>query len=447
MEIPYSSINNIQRFLHAKRYSRVYTSNPDPIIYPKYYQAKRFEIVLNEGDSIYIPYGWFHKVYSERVNEDTNINLAINFWSYSSSKTPLNILTNDYTNSSVKYINNVTKEIYKEHYELNQPFTTSIQIPSTSQIYQTLSNCSFIVDSCSNSMFIPDHFGMNYTDRDTVTFDEFMKLKNIPNRYYYIVQNNIHCIRNSELVKNIKPKYILDDSTQINFWINFGNVSCIPHVDEYDNILCQLQGAKRIFLFPPSERDNLYLYNPFNIDLVYSIEKLHKLSVNKVVDINDVYIQYFKKTLPSHICDHIIQLLKDKHIYETRLLDIDAKMDSIFFDTLKQTLELYNKTLINHKNIFPYTSFNDTGYIIRCYNFNKQLNPLHFSGYNNIPKNAFLKYIWFLNDHPNPTYINNRPYEALAGSLLIYPIHFTYLECEDPIIENKYICYGYLCNI
>lgn len=94
--LDYSSINTIEQFLKSRKYSSIYTSNPDPNIYPNYYKAKRYEIELNEGECIYIPYGWFHHVYSEKTNKMTNINMAINFWSSNENKDELNILSYDY---------------------------------------------------------------------------------------------------------------------------------------------------------------------------------------------------------------------------------------------------------------------------------------------------------------------------------------------------------------
>ena len=69
-------IDHIGDFINSRRYSSITTSNPDPIQYPNYYQAIRHEVVLNEGDMLYIPFGWFHHVFSEDVNSNTKVNLS-----------------------------------------------------------------------------------------------------------------------------------------------------------------------------------------------------------------------------------------------------------------------------------------------------------------------------------------------------------------------------------
>lgn len=49
--------------------------NIDTTKYPKIFMAKYYEVEIKEGESIYIPPGWWHAVISSK-----DLNLAVNFW-------------------------------------------------------------------------------------------------------------------------------------------------------------------------------------------------------------------------------------------------------------------------------------------------------------------------------------------------------------------------------
>lgn len=94
-------------------------------------------------------------------------------------------------------------------------------------------------------------------------------------------------------------------------------------------------------------------------------------------------------------------------------------------------------TLLNHLNYkLPlHFDFSDTGYFVE--------NKMHFHK-KYIPKDAKYKYIWFLNSCEFPTIINDIEISAIEGSLLIYPVHFTYKESEPIVTQDKWQCSGFI---
>ena len=110
------------------------------------------------------------------------------------------------------------------------------------------------------------------------------------------------------------PKH---DSPLINSscWINFGHARTLMHYDGMDNWLCQIQGRKRVLLFPPEDRDYLYTFNKEPHSIISKIEKLQN-STNPFIIIN-------KNKLDPNFIEKAIEVLgkssqyilpNDKHI-------------------------------------------------------------------------------------------------------------------------------------
>ena len=68
----------MERFEGGHRYSYITTEFPDRKQFPKFYEAKRIEIILEPGDMLYLPAGWYHWVFSEDPDPDTGLNVALN---------------------------------------------------------------------------------------------------------------------------------------------------------------------------------------------------------------------------------------------------------------------------------------------------------------------------------------------------------------------------------
>jgi lysine-specific demethylase 8/hypoxia-inducible factor 1-alpha inhibitor (HIF hydroxylase) len=62
---PFSLLNNlVYGFKRRASYSQVYPQKPDLLAFPKFKKAlsQSYEVVLNQGDILYIPVGWWHEV-------------------------------------------------------------------------------------------------------------------------------------------------------------------------------------------------------------------------------------------------------------------------------------------------------------------------------------------------------------------------------------------------
>lgn len=431
-------IDHIGDFINSRRYSSITTSNPDPIQYPDYYKAIRHEVILNEGDMLYIPFGWFHHVFSEDVNSNTKVNLAINFWKHT-TKDEYSVSIKDYSEKNIKKYNCViSNDEYLDYNESNFPFITSHSCNkfSFSNFYESMSNIPLYYQTSKTTIFESDLVSKEISnDDDTYILDEFLQTNNSKSESEskYIAQNNIMKYKDFDWIKSITPPFF-DNFDEINLWMNKGHISSTNHYDSYDNILCQLQGTKRIFLFPPSERYNLYLHNRFNLQFILNTyKKLNELnkSVNRT---QDIYIKTYDSSIEPSICKLIINSNKNF----TQVIDISPELDNVFFKLLNKSILSYINYIIDTQNKIPLIQdCVDSGYFIHCLNSinDSQKYPYQLD-------NTILKYMWFLNDS-TPVYINGIEIEAKAGRLLIYPAHFTYIEKEIDTVKNKWICYGY----
>lgn len=232
-------MGDIEKWWHERRYSQITDRDPDPKIFPNFYKAKRMEFVLKPGEMIYIPTGMFHFVFSEDPDPETGLCAAINFW-YEHSHGQ----GNDEGNTNEKPMFGW----HDLHLQFNDMLTV-IKSKKTIKVAQS-----------SSGFFPPQMFERFYPHiKETfATFDEFYKRRN---HEEYMAQSTTR-----ELDKYaIKHKSPLKDTA---LWINWGNVNTLPHYDGMDNWLCQLKGTRRVILIPQSERDLLYIFNPYPVELL-----------------------------------------------------------------------------------------------------------------------------------------------------------------------------------
>jgi hypothetical protein len=69
-----------EKFEVGHRYSYITSEFPDKKQFPRFYEAKRTEIILEPGDMLFLQSGWYHWVFSEEPDPDTGLNVAINYW-------------------------------------------------------------------------------------------------------------------------------------------------------------------------------------------------------------------------------------------------------------------------------------------------------------------------------------------------------------------------------
>lgn len=267
----------MNNFIIQRRFSRITSITPDRNDFPLYYESYKLEFVINEGECLFIPNGWYHYVLSEDVNKDTSLNIAISHF----MKSPVN----DYQLSTDLdyYINNIKKynllydnnkddinNIIKLHKTDSVPFTcinmskTDITINDLQNIFN---NDELLINSSINNFFTSNYikeFNPKNCVETYMKFNDFLNMnKKITDYNYYLIQENekyLNSIGIPSFIHNLKNR---------NLWINFGNVYTVLHYDCYDNFLWQIQGKKRIILYPPSERNKLYMYNPYPLEFLY----------------------------------------------------------------------------------------------------------------------------------------------------------------------------------
>jgi hypothetical protein len=191
--------------------SRITEEFPDKEQYPLYYEAKRYEFILNEGEMLYIPAGWWHFVFSEEPNKDTGVNFAFSCWHDPKEGFPC------------VQKHNIPK-INLEHVFGNDILEVYV----------------------SEEKYFPL---LSIVKKEAITYTDFLKIKN-PN--HYIIQSKYR-----EKLIRYAPN-IGETITGMTAFVNFGDVRKTLHFDYVNNWLCQIQGRKRAILFPPGERDKLY---------------------------------------------------------------------------------------------------------------------------------------------------------------------------------------------
>lgn len=268
------TINDVYQ---QRRQSKIPSTTPDKHQYPLYYQARNVVVTLNPGDILYIPYGWWHFVTSQDVDPKTKMNIAFSNWtltkecdckvSYDPNKYRIQCPT-------YKYDQNKFEKLVSIHTKLSLPFINQSNLHQNCNIdYKTLKRDLPdeipIFHSKTNfftSQFIR-YFNHDNCYKDIFSFDEFYEM-GMNGEHVYLGQ--LHTKDTSLNTISLHPEYV------DNFiWVNFGNVTSNLHYDTEDNLLLQVQGTKQVILFPPSEREKLYPYNPYPPNfLCYLISRL-----------------------------------------------------------------------------------------------------------------------------------------------------------------------------
>jgi hypothetical protein len=236
-------MDTMSQFIVESQFSRLIDEFPDKKLFPKYYEAKKSEIILEKGEALFVPAGWFHWMFSETV--ENKLNVAINFW----YKTPWDI---DY----MSY-----KNFYKVNYGLtidHMKLLNEIKVP--------------LVYSYSDGPFFPEqrvrqHFPSIKCLDSLITFQEFYDSGNAVPMQMVIPDNTL---------KRYSPPWcntsdIVDRGSK--WWINKGNMTSGLHYDPHDNWIFQLSGRKRVLLFPPDQYEKLYLINHYPQSFIKEVRR------------------------------------------------------------------------------------------------------------------------------------------------------------------------------
>lgn len=241
----------MDRFFEDHSCSIIATEFPDKEQFPLFYKAKRLEFIIEQGDMLYIPAGWYHLIISDTVDEKTGLNVAINYF-YETKWT--------FTNPDYKYpLKNKhsihTKFNYIKHLQKHENIlcTECKNMRYTHSINRCLQTES---DECVNHI-------LNWND---------FYSKRIENKCFYAAAYG------DEYLLTFDPKSeSFGNTISAAWWINFGNVTSRMHYDEADNLLCQIAGSKKVILFPHSEWSKLYVINPYPPEFLNQVRQLLKL--------------------------------------------------------------------------------------------------------------------------------------------------------------------------
>ncbi len=251
-------------FYQERRYSYITSPTPDYNKFPLYYTAEKEEYIIEAGQCLFIPKFYFHIVIAEEVDEKTQLNVSACYF-YPSK-------------------NDISPHVINHKIDLDPmnifPKDKILEVTRTK-------------GDCFLSNFVRRKFPYENTYL-YMTFDEF-----------YETKNKKLCIIDPYHEFDKAPLHTVDANTcQIR--MNFGKgTCCMLHCDGMDSAVCQIQGRKRILVFPPSERDKLYIMNPYNTEL---IDIIHRNIVQ------DKYVRINTGIIDKDIINDIIYTMKPDKI-------------------------------------------------------------------------------------------------------------------------------------
>lgn len=294
-------------FLNKRMYSMLRTDAPDREQFHMFYKAKKIEVVLKPGNFLFIPKGWFHMVFSE--TDESMMNIAVGFWSHTGFSEDLQ---GDFV-SDISRIDHIDHEIHMGMVQRSEPYTGPHAIHQSDPFF-TIANLSKYLDNqkvmTSPTRLIPTNAIKSYDyEIKNMTLDEYIRING---------KNSYFMVDDIKELNAFKPKWLKScDECVSHLWVNMGGVNTLLHYDGYDNVLCQVQGTKRIVLFAPSDREYLYLYNPFS-----------------------------SKTIEAYAGHHCLQKTIGLYIFEFKYYeDVWNDMASIYVNKYLQTHDI-----IKHNN-------------------------------------------------------------------------------------------------
>ena len=372
-------MDDVHVFLEDNRYCKVPSQTPDPEEFPLYYKARKLEFVLNPGDRLFIPAGWFHFFCSETADEDLGVNLSVNFWYYSRNWNAENWHPMNDRDYEVDMIPKIEKH----------------DIP-TGAIFDILRNKKYLrCLRCKTLLFPPYQkrfqFPEGYMNWEYMSLEELLETKN---PQYYMLQNET-CT--PELEKFNTFKYPTDIQTTA-IWLNFGHkATSLMHYDNNDNWYCQMLGTRRVVLAHPSERDNLYPYNPLPLD---TLRRLKSRDVR-----NDPVIARRSDSLSKELSDFLVESLGDEEqitIENEKLHELYEREYFMYMDHLRK---------LNSNDIPPPEK--DAKFLIARITTRVGLST-HLPMY----------MLWTIGK--GTVYIRGEPYNTGTGQITVCPNVFTY---------------------
>ena len=192
---------------------------PNPLKYPLYYLTKPLIFELNPGDVLYIPYGWWHWVFSKGEN------IAINQW-----------FNKKINNKPYKFKNEKKIKLDNFFDKMNGIGMGLAQNNPNIQSY------------IRPSVYPEDENEFKYVG----TLKEFKEITKDIKYSGFVLENQLAV----EFINSVPDR--VENNSKYNLWYYSNDANSGLHYDNYDNYLCQIMGTKKVYLFPPSDSKWLY---------------------------------------------------------------------------------------------------------------------------------------------------------------------------------------------
>jgi hypothetical protein len=247
-------MNAYLQFYNERRFSKITDPSPDHNLFPLYYDASVTSLQLNPEDCLFIPAGWPHIT----ITESDDINITGTFFYKPTSGIQLEVSK------------------YKLDIDMDQLFPQDKEI----EVRRTKTNC-FVSNLC-------EHRFKGMITTMYMTFQEFIEL-NYKRLAITIKYNELNLPIHSQTAESASIR------------VNIGkNMSTQLHFDAHDSVMCQIQGTKKVLVFPPKELNKLYFFNTYDLQLIEEINKSFYL--DKYVFIKPYSIhQLFCDKLKDHV--------------------------------------------------------------------------------------------------------------------------------------------------
>lgn len=209
-------------FHHSRintKYSYDSPPRPNPFKYPLFYFTCPAVFELHPGEVLYIPYGWWHWVFSKGEN------IAINQW-FKTKK----------SDKPFKFIN-------KNKLDLTNFFNR------VDGMGMGLAQNNPNIQSYVRPNAYP-------IDNDEIKFmgplKDFMEISKDKKYSGFVIEGQLP----KEFIDGVPDR--VETNSKYNLWYYSNDANSGLHYDNYGNFLCQIKGTKKIYLFPPSDSKFLY---------------------------------------------------------------------------------------------------------------------------------------------------------------------------------------------
>lgn len=192
---------------------------PNPLKYPLYYLTKPLIIEIHPGDILYIPYGWWHWVFSKGEN------IAINQWFKKKQADKPYV----FKNNRKLDLGNFFEKVDGIGIGLAQD-NPNIQSYLRPRVYPKDKNEIKFMGKLKEFREISKN----------KKYSGFVLENQLPDEYKKVCQNKIK------------------SDSKYNLWYYSNDANSGLHYDNYDNFLYQIKGTKKIYLFPPNDSQFLY---------------------------------------------------------------------------------------------------------------------------------------------------------------------------------------------